>query len=70
MSKFGITLVLVLLAVVCISGCSTPETYSERVFRISQSQQLDMRMIIDDFDYVFLLERNSSLSKWHQRLGY
>ena len=72
MSKFSITLLLVLLALVSVSGClrTTPDTFSERNTRTSQSWVLDSRMMVDDFDYIFLIDRNSTLSQWHQRTGY
>lgn len=70
MNKFSITLVLALLAIVFVSGCSTPETAQERGFRISQSWKLDRRMFIDDSDDFWLIDKNSMLSRFHQRLGY
>lgn len=70
MNKLCISLALVLLAMVFVSGCSTPETAQERSWRIGQLWQLDNRMMIDDFDYVMLINRNSSLSQFHQRIGY
>ena len=70
MNKLCIPLVLVLLAMVFVSGCSTPETSQERSWRIAQSWQLDHRMMIDDFDYIMLINRNSTLSQFHQRMGY
>ena len=72
MSKLSITLLLVLLALVSVSGClrTTPDTYSERNFRTTHSWVLDSRMMVDDFDYIMLLNRNSTLSQYHQRLGY
>jgi hypothetical protein len=72
MSKFSITLFLALLAVAFVSGClrTTPGTYAERKFRTDFSWELDKRMFVDDFDYIFLIDRNSTLSQWHQRTGY
>ena len=50
MRKTFITLILVLLAVVFVSGCSrnTPETRAERDFRVSHGWELDKRMFMDD----------------------
>ena len=70
MNKLYIPLVLVLLAMVFVSGCSTMETDQERSWRIAQSWKLDQRMLIDDFDYIMLINKNCTLSQYHQRLGY
>jgi len=70
MNKFCIPLVLVLLVMVLVSGCSTPETEQQRSWRIAQGWKLDQRMLIDDFDYIMLINKNSTLSQFHQRLGY
>ena len=70
MNKLCIPLVLVLLAMVFVSGCTTPETFQEASWRRDQSWLLDSRMTMDDFEYVMLINRNSSLSQFHQRMGY
>ena len=72
MNKFCITLVLVALSMAFVSGCSpnTVETGQERSWRIAQGWKLDERMLQDDLDYLFLINRNSTLSLYHQRLGY
>ena len=73
MNKTSITLILALLAVVFVTGCnvpSTPETSTERSFRLAQSQQLDRRTFVDDWDNFWLIDRNFQLSKFHQRMGY
>jgi hypothetical protein len=70
MNKLYIPLVLVLLVIVFASGCSTMETDQERYWRLAQVWQIDNRLMIDDFDYMLLINRNSSLSKYHQRMGY
>ena len=73
MNKLCIPLVLVLLAMVFVSGClgpNTVETDQERSWRIVQGWKLDERMLADDWDYIMLLNRNCTLSQYHQRLGY
>ena len=70
MSKFCITMILASLAMVFAAGCSTPETFSERTFRIGHAWMLDRRMMVDDGDNLLLIDKNSRLSKWHQRVGY
>jgi hypothetical protein len=70
MSKLCITLVLVSLALVFVSGCTTGETYAERSFRITQSWDIDSRLMMDDIDDILLIDKNSTLSFWHQRTGF
>lgn len=73
MNKFNIPLVLALLAMVFISGClgpNTAETGQQRSWRIAQGWKLERRMLADDWDRIMLLNTNSTLSPWHQRLGY
>jgi len=72
MSKTVITLMLVMLALVFVAGChrNTPETKMERSFRTSHGWELDRRMLADDWEYFWLIDKNSQLSPWHQRLGH
>jgi len=73
MNKFCIPLVLVLLAIVFVSGCfgpNTAETGQQRSWRIAQGWELDRRMLADDWDYIMLINKNCTLSQYHQRLGY
>jgi len=70
MSKLSIMLVLALLVTVSLTGCTMVETAEERRFRITQGWDLQRRMLIEDFDYIFLLHHHSTLSQWHARMGY
>lgn|GEM_PF-2857542 len=73
MNKFCIPLVLVLLAIAFVSGCfgpNTAETGQQRSWRIAQGWELDRRMLADDWDYIMLINKNCTLSQYHQRLGY
>ncbi len=73
MNKLCIPLMLALLAIVFVCGCTGPntaETGQQRSWRIAQGWKLDRLMLADDLDYIFLINRNSTLSQWHQRLGY
>ena len=73
MKKFCIPLVLVLLAMVFVSGCTPPntaETGEQRSWRIVQGWKLDQLMLADDLDYIWLINKNCTLSQYHQRLGY
>jgi len=65
-------LVWLLLAVVFLSGlgCATvTESTGDRTRRISQISDLQMRMLVEDWDYFWLFERNSTLTSWHPWVG-
>jgi len=72
MNKICIPLVFVLLAMVFVSGCApnTVETGQQRSWRIAQGWRLDNLMLADDLDYIMLINKNCTLSQYHQRLGY
>lgn len=50
---------------------STEETLTdssyEHFHRLSQVAERDARVLIEDLDYLFLAERPSRLSRWHDR---
>ena len=73
MNRFSILLVIAILLLAWVVGCSRPtmvETADERDFRIMSGWELDKRMIVEDFDTIMLLSHNSLLSQWHARVGY
>lgn len=52
------------------SGCATlVETPKERDRRILTGWNLDLRMAVEDWDYFWLVDRNSYLTQWHPRTG-
>jgi len=67
--------ILLLLAVlVCIttlmSGCEgMADSYSDRMRRYKHIDDLQTRMLVDDWDYFWLYERNTYLSEWYPRVG-
>lgn len=68
MKKFIV--MLVILAGSLLAGCSTPvDTGSERWTRMRNISVIQTKQFNDDLDYLFLLERSSSLSEWHARVG-
>jgi len=73
MNRFSILLVIAILLLACVVGCSRPtmvETADERDFRIMSGWELDRRMIVEDFDTTMLMNHNSLMSQWHVRQGY
>lgn len=62
-------------------GCSNPvrgyhvgksnpvETPAERNSRITQINALHGRMIVDDWDYLWLFDRSTNLTEWSSRVG-
>ncbi len=51
-------------------GCPTlVESRQERNTRIADICNLQARMLVEDWDYLWLAERNSYLTQWHPRVG-
>lgn len=60
----------ILLAAVFIAGCGLADmSYHERENRYRSKLAMDARMMIDDFDYFWLVDRPSRLSYWYVRSG-
>ncbi|MFP4105771.1 MAG: hypothetical protein ACLFVU_06720 [Phycisphaerae bacterium] len=62
----GFVLALVGLSAGCSGMVDTP---AERERRFSQINELNQRMIVDDWDYLWLQDRNSRLNEWHVHVG-
>lgn len=70
MKTFGIAIVL-LLAGLLLGGCETPgESASERSLRIRRVSDQNWRMFVDDWDYFWLVDRSSRLTRYHVDVGY
>jgi hypothetical protein len=76
MRKAGTVVLLVGLSAVLVGtmwGCSpwrsTLDTTAERDGRLLQGGDLQMRMMLDDFDRFMLIDRSSRLSPWYARVG-
>lgn len=68
MKKLGIVLVLLLVGL--LAGCRTPaESADERSLRIDQISQQQWRMFVDDWDYFWLLDRTTRLTRYHVEIG-
>ena len=71
MKRICSLLVLCVCFAALLTGCaglvdSGPERYS----RAKQINDLQMRMLVDDWDYFWLYERSSYLTKYHPRVGH
>ncbi len=65
---------LLLLAVVLgsmlLGGCGTLVlTPEERARQHRLITDLQSRMVVDDWDYIWLYEKNSRLTRYHPRVG-
>lgn len=68
--------ILILCSVMVTAGCATSnhptlvDSAQEREFRISQIDDFQMRMIIDDWDRIWLRNSCSKLTAWSVHVGY
>ena len=52
------------------SGWRTPaESADERSLRMDQASKQQWRMFVDDWDYFWLLDRSTRLSRYHVEIG-
>jgi hypothetical protein len=63
-------LALALLVGSLAIGCNLPTTAHERAVRYENIVGLQGRMVNDDWDAIWLMERNTRLSRWHPRVGW
>jgi len=69
MKKAAIALVLIVSSL--FVGCnSLVETWPERKGRYNQQFDLQMKMVVEDWDYIWLTERSSRLTQWHPYQGW
>jgi len=62
-------LLLILCAASAVGGCSLNQDSKERQRRMANISDLQMRMLVDDWDHIWLMERNSRLTQWHPMVG-
>ena len=58
---------LILTAATFLAGCGVTYTYRERERRFRHTNDIQARMLIDDFDSFWLYDRPSYLSYWYVR---
>ena len=67
-------LLLILFAGSMLAGCSNMGTYvetpEERMRRIKACWRIQLQQIVEDFDYMMLIDRESRLTYWTPRIGY
>ncbi len=60
----------ILFAAMFIAGCGLADmNYDQRENRYRNKLAMDARMMIDDFDYFWLVDRPSRLTYWYVRSG-
>lgn len=62
--------VFLFCAVLCFSGCALVHTKAERERRMTQSGNLQMRALVDDFDYMMLWDQTNRMTEYHVYTGY
>jgi len=70
MKKTLLLLAALVLMTSLMSGCGVINSYDERVHRYQQINDLQARMLVDDWDYFWLYERNTYLCEWYPRVGW
>lgn len=62
-------LMLMFAAVLLLGGCTVTETSTASFQRIMGAQKLQSRMLVEDIQYVFLLEKPQYTTPWAVRGG-
>lgn len=55
------------VALVAIPGCGVTKNSAEVRSTARQSIDLDMRQIVDDWNHIWMVDRQYRLTKWHTR---
>lgn len=67
MKKLLVMLVLCLAAV--LAGCTLDETRAEHGRRLLQITDVQLRMLVEDWEEFWLYDKSTTLSRWHVRVG-
>ncbi len=67
MTRFAV--ILLLAGAIFIAGCSLTESMEVKNRRLGILMGLDMRMVVDDFEAIWLLDRVGRLTEFHPRSG-
>ena len=71
MRRICLLIVLCACFTALLAGCSgVADSGAERYSRAKQINDLQMRMLVDDWDYFWLYDRNTYLTKYHPRVGH
>lgn len=53
-----------------LTGCNgMVDTAAERHRRFNLINEFSVRQFVDDWDYIWLMEKNTRLTQWHPRVG-
>ena len=63
-------LLLVLMLGSLLAGCGLVNSSADRERQYRQINNIQARMFVDDWDAIWLYEKNSGLTQWHPRVGY
>jgi outer membrane lipoprotein-sorting protein len=65
-----LALLLIVVVGLFVVGCTPTETAAQRNRRIAGITDINARMMVEDWDHIWLYERSSSLTEWHPHVGY
>lgn len=68
MKRLGILMVLCFSFL--LAGCTLVDSPHQRARRQVLTVDLQSRALLEDWDYLWLMERNTYLTQWHPRVGY
>lgn len=70
MKKFMIMLVVLVAGSILMSGCATlVDSPAEQRALARNVPNIQSKQFVDDWNYLWLYERSSSLSEWHPYVG-
>ncbi len=66
---------LCMLLVLCLAGlmmssCTPTETWRQHNQRYCDITRMNNRMLVEDWDYIWLYDRSSMLTNWHMHIGF
>jgi len=64
-----LVLVMAMVASLFATGCTVTESQETRNRRHKLINDLQLRMLVEDWDYFWLYEQNSALNRWHPWVG-
>jgi len=72
MKKFLMLLVLsgLMVGAMSVAGCTTGESFDEHARRLWLTTDLQARQVVEDWDYIWLYDRNNRANRWDNRIGY
>ena len=62
-------MLIVVAAGFLLTGCTVVESPDVRNRRAKEISDLQMRMMVEDWDYIWLYERNTGTTQWHPWVG-